>query len=381
MTMKRILFMLLAVCVMMTGGCLAAGRNGGSNVSNPTAIMETNMGTIEIELYLDKTPVTAQNFIDLSKKGFYDGVIFHRVIDGFLRCAGIYERGIIVAETLIPVLGQHVVDIHKALGVNTGHAMVARDDEVDLAGNGQQLNAGPHLAQQQVHVLHGTARHAVHRAVVVTTAVRLFKIGHHQVGALVLGQAEQPDDFIDAAGIINLLGLIVQPIGGMLALNGHVTAHPKDCCRFHALVLGSEPHGVSPVIIALAAGVLVAQRELHTAFTIPKSVGDDAVVVRSEARGQRVMVGERLAGERRLHHGFDALARQLLHERHVIGVQVVPTQSVQRDNHRVIVASCRPSLQRQHGHQQYKINQSSHYQILFLEKGAPWPMPPYSIHK
>lgn len=76
--------MLLAVCVMMTGGCLAAGRNGGSNVSNPTAIMETNMGTIEIELYLDKTPVTAQNFIDLSKKGFYDGVIFHRVIDGFM---------------------------------------------------------------------------------------------------------------------------------------------------------------------------------------------------------------------------------------------------------------------------------------------------------
>ncbi len=84
MTMKKILLLVLTVSLLLTGGCLAAGHNGGNKVSNPTAVMETNMGTIELELYLDKTPVTAQNFIDLSKKGFYDGVIFHRVIDGFM---------------------------------------------------------------------------------------------------------------------------------------------------------------------------------------------------------------------------------------------------------------------------------------------------------
>ena len=70
--MKKVWILVLAMMLALTGGCVAAGSNGGNKVSNPTAIMETNQGTIEIELYLDKTPVTAQNFIDLSKKGFYD---------------------------------------------------------------------------------------------------------------------------------------------------------------------------------------------------------------------------------------------------------------------------------------------------------------------
>jgi len=46
--------------------------------------METNYGTIEIELFLDETPDTAGNFEKLMKEGFYDGLIFHRVIEGFM---------------------------------------------------------------------------------------------------------------------------------------------------------------------------------------------------------------------------------------------------------------------------------------------------------
>ena len=49
-----------------------------------TAVFETNMGNIEIELYTDKMPVTTQNFIDLAEKGFYDGTRFHRVISKFM---------------------------------------------------------------------------------------------------------------------------------------------------------------------------------------------------------------------------------------------------------------------------------------------------------
>ena len=48
------------------------------------AVFKTNQGTFEIELFEDKAPITTKNFIDLSEKGFYDGVIFHRVIDGFM---------------------------------------------------------------------------------------------------------------------------------------------------------------------------------------------------------------------------------------------------------------------------------------------------------
>lgn len=47
-------------------------------------LMKTNMGDIKIELYNDTRPVTAGNFSKLAKEGFYDGIKFHRVIDGFM---------------------------------------------------------------------------------------------------------------------------------------------------------------------------------------------------------------------------------------------------------------------------------------------------------
>jgi cyclophilin family peptidyl-prolyl cis-trans isomerase len=51
---------------------------------NRTATFETTAGTFKAELFEDKAPVTTKNFIDLAEKGFYDGTIFHRVIDNFM---------------------------------------------------------------------------------------------------------------------------------------------------------------------------------------------------------------------------------------------------------------------------------------------------------
>lgn len=48
------------------------------------AIIQTNMGTIEIELFADKAVKTVQNFVGLTEKKYYDGIIFHRVIDNFM---------------------------------------------------------------------------------------------------------------------------------------------------------------------------------------------------------------------------------------------------------------------------------------------------------
>jgi len=53
-------------------------------MSNPTATLKTSLGDMEIELYVDKMPKTAGNFIELAKSGFYDGLHFHRVINGFM---------------------------------------------------------------------------------------------------------------------------------------------------------------------------------------------------------------------------------------------------------------------------------------------------------
>lgn len=63
---------------------LQANKSDVSNTMNSIAIMNTNKGVIEIELYEDLMPITTDNFKKLLEEGFYNGVKFHRVIDGFM---------------------------------------------------------------------------------------------------------------------------------------------------------------------------------------------------------------------------------------------------------------------------------------------------------
>jgi cyclophilin family peptidyl-prolyl cis-trans isomerase len=53
-------------------------------MANRTAKFKTNLGDFSVELFEDKAPITTKNFADLIDKGFYDGLTFHRVIDGFM---------------------------------------------------------------------------------------------------------------------------------------------------------------------------------------------------------------------------------------------------------------------------------------------------------
>ncbi len=53
-------------------------------MANPIATFNTSLGTFKTEIFLDEMPITAQNFIDLSESDFYDGLHFHRVIQGFM---------------------------------------------------------------------------------------------------------------------------------------------------------------------------------------------------------------------------------------------------------------------------------------------------------
>jgi peptidyl-prolyl cis-trans isomerase A (cyclophilin A) len=53
-------------------------------MANRSAQFKTNLGDFTIELFEDRAPETTKNFIDLAEKGFYDGVIFHRVIKDFM---------------------------------------------------------------------------------------------------------------------------------------------------------------------------------------------------------------------------------------------------------------------------------------------------------
>lgn len=65
--------------------------------------MQTNHGVIEIELETEKAPETSANFLQYVKDGFYDGTIFHRVIDGFMIQGGGLEPGMKEKQTRSPI--------------------------------------------------------------------------------------------------------------------------------------------------------------------------------------------------------------------------------------------------------------------------------------
>ncbi len=51
---------------------------------NPKVTLHTNHGDITLEVFADKVPKTAKNFVELAKKGYYDSTIFHRIITDFM---------------------------------------------------------------------------------------------------------------------------------------------------------------------------------------------------------------------------------------------------------------------------------------------------------
>lgn len=68
-----------------------------------TVHMQTNRGTIVLELDAEKAPETVANFLEYARSGFYDGTIFHRVIPGFMIQGGGFEPGMQQKSTRAPV--------------------------------------------------------------------------------------------------------------------------------------------------------------------------------------------------------------------------------------------------------------------------------------
>lgn len=79
--MARLKVLVLALLAAVLAG--AAPRPARA-AKNPVVVMVTSMGTIEMELYPDKAPITVKNFLGYVKKGHYNGTIFHRVIKTFM---------------------------------------------------------------------------------------------------------------------------------------------------------------------------------------------------------------------------------------------------------------------------------------------------------
>jgi cyclophilin family peptidyl-prolyl cis-trans isomerase len=95
--MKKLLSRLLLTTIVSLGFISAA------NAENVKVLMKTSMGNIELELYPDKAPLSVQNFLSYVDKGFYDGTIFHRVINSFMIQGGGFDENMHKKHTNAPV--------------------------------------------------------------------------------------------------------------------------------------------------------------------------------------------------------------------------------------------------------------------------------------
>ena len=94
--MKKYILLLLALCLTMTVLLTSCGSETEMTPSDENTVPEgfegeyevkltiKDYGTITLELDADSAPITVENFVTLAKDGFYDGLTFHRIIDGFM---------------------------------------------------------------------------------------------------------------------------------------------------------------------------------------------------------------------------------------------------------------------------------------------------------
>ena len=73
-------------------------------VAGVNVLMKTNIGDIKIELYPSKAPVTVENFLAYVKENFYDGLVFHRVIENFMIQGGGFDEGLNQKQTKAPII-------------------------------------------------------------------------------------------------------------------------------------------------------------------------------------------------------------------------------------------------------------------------------------
>jgi peptidyl-prolyl cis-trans isomerase B (cyclophilin B) len=94
-------------------------------------VLDTSMGTIKLELYADKAPITVQNFLGYVDDGFYDGTVFHRVIADFMIQGGGMEPGMRQKKTKVSIKNESA----NGLANSRGTIAMARTSAPDSASS------------------------------------------------------------------------------------------------------------------------------------------------------------------------------------------------------------------------------------------------------
>ena len=110
-------------------GVLLSSFLFAQTVKNPVVQMSTSKGDIFIELFINKAPKTVENFLKYVEDDFYDGTIFHRVINNFVIQGGGFDQNITPKKTR----GKIINEAHNKLSNIKGSIAMARTSEVNSA--------------------------------------------------------------------------------------------------------------------------------------------------------------------------------------------------------------------------------------------------------
>jgi cyclophilin family peptidyl-prolyl cis-trans isomerase len=106
-----------------------AAAKENAEVTASKVLFKTNMGDMVIELYPKKAPISVENFVTYVKQGFYDGLIFHRVIPGFVIQGGGFMPDMKRRETNAPIKNEADNGLRNARGTLS----MARTNEINSA--------------------------------------------------------------------------------------------------------------------------------------------------------------------------------------------------------------------------------------------------------
>ena len=115
--------------ILWAGLFLAFFMLGEAAAANPKVVMKTSKGDITLELYPEKAPITVKNFLDYVDAKFYDGLIFHRVIKGFMIQGGGLTPDFATRPARAPIKNE----AGNGLKNDRGTIAMARTAEVDSA--------------------------------------------------------------------------------------------------------------------------------------------------------------------------------------------------------------------------------------------------------
>ncbi len=114
--MTRRTWMAAAILIALPLAGMASGQAGKTRAENPIVVLDTAMGIIKIEVFVDKAPITAKNFLDYVNSGFYDGTIFNRIIPNFVVQAGGYTQDMIQKPMRPPIKNEASNGLKNARG-------------------------------------------------------------------------------------------------------------------------------------------------------------------------------------------------------------------------------------------------------------------------